>query len=637
MLTQTHYYLFEHGLLEQTSQEFQTLLENRIDFLKKQHPTHHTLIDYLSAEADPTPNKKYTEWLTHRALKGDLLTTTAQIREGLTWFSKARPTAHDTNIKNHTVSSMLDTAHIVKHTLGEAPAPMEKLYDQDGVQAFKIPNKATSIKMYGPGAKHESRWCTAANSSNNRFDETTGDKITIHLPNGRFMQFNHDSAQLKDEENKDVKLSSPDIHPYYDHIKHIVSSTAPGGTESYLTSWHFPTTGHRRITHGKLSDDEFHSLAESHPDKLAQNPFLKDHQYEHLFNTSTSTHPYLAVNHQTPQHLIDRMDSENIDTFTRGYSPEKLHKVIDGAKAYWANQDTAPSGDARHLSALSRSPNQKFNHDHIEKLASVHPNGEYAMSAAMVNIGINNSLPQKFVSKSFKKIFELREQGLKDPQDFKSFIHHNTIDDQDFVDVAHGAGDSTAYDLLSHPKVPQEAKDVIVRDLRQSPEHYRFLKDNLHDENIPDDLAKSVVDGNNVNNRAIESYSNRKNADIHFIHNKLVSDHEKLPEYAGLYSKKLPIEIAAHPTHVFNVSTNIDSNPHFTKDDLHTVITSLHKWSNDNHIQPSSKFVKSIINHPSSNQSHYEKIHQLFGNDSLFMDVLKEHPKVPRSLKDKID
>ena len=641
-MTVSSQYLFEHDLLDQSSTEFHMLLESRIDFLKQQYPTHHTLIDYLAAEADPTPNKKYTEWLTQRAVKGDLPTTTAEIRRGLELFSKAKSSAHDTNIKNHTMQSMLDTAHVVKHTMREAVKPLDKIYDKDGVTAFVIPNKETSIKMYGPGSKHETNWCTAANSSDNRFNDTPGNKITMHFPSGRFLQFNHSSAQMKDEKNNDVDLAHPDFRPYYQHIKDVVHATVPHSEDTNLHTWNFPESGDRYYEHSPLTDHEIDTKIHDYVGhKIASNKFLEPHQYEKVFEhakNKSSLYSFLSVNKYVPQHLIDTIPHDQYHDHHVGFSPEKVHSIIDSAKAFWTNQDSHDGNvtDARMLSEMAKNPLQKFDGSHVDKIASFPESGQYAADVAIRNIGINNRLPAKHVDKAFRQLSKVYNDGLRATgSGFTHFLNNNQPSHESLMDAVKTASRSTAFQMLGHKALAPEHNEKLIHLLKIG--HISGLVNNLDHPNIPHDIAKDELKKDIHSDLAFVNYTQRKDSHVEFVHQLSMERGEQLDHYSAFYERKLPVHIGAHPMHVWNTAYNLSNQKHYTKDDLHQVIDLLHKKAENAQRWPSSKMIKHVINHPNSNSSHYEKLFDRFGKHDLMMrNAIDEHEKVPSSVKAKM-
>lgn len=641
--------LFEEGMLDLTSPYFTTLLESRMDFLKQKFPNHHALIDLAATEGDPTPNKKYTEWLVDRFIKGDMPTSLSKVKQGLQMFSKAKSTAHDTNIKNHTVQSMLDTAHIVAHGQTEGAKPLEKVYESEGVTAFKIPNKESSIKHYGPGSKHPSTWCTAANSVNNRFDTTTGDKVTMHFPNGKYIQFNHESAQLKDSNNQNVDLFHHDYKPYYSHIKKVIKDTVPTGTQSTLVSYHFPEKGddayYQRGDISNLSDAEFNEAKESRRDvsDLASNPSLKPDHAEKLFHHAMSERHIgifdgLLKNPNTPQSVLDNWPRERYSKHHQGYSAEKLHSIINGAVEYHAHTGIARNhGDAYHLEEIANNEHQQYTDDHIRKIASIENN--ITRKHVLSNVATRNEIPYGNREEVFHTLVKRSESGFGDNRgSITKFLDKNPLSYHQINDaLSYTSKAITAVNVLHSKNVSPNTVEHI---------NSLFKKGNLHigdavgetklDHEMIKDYLTHPMSKHYVTSNQIEDYAYRKDADVNTAHKAYVQHNIAPDSWGEFYDKKLPVDIITHPIHMMNVVPRIDSQKHLTKDDLHTVLDKFNEHLENKSYWPSTKTADAIIDHPNSNVSHYEKLMNRYGKrDGHFREVLYNHSKVPDAVKAK--
>ena len=233
-------FLFEHGLLRD-SIVFAQLLENRLDFIKdKLNHLHDGTVDHIAEHIDPTKNKKYTEWLIGRKLKGDWHPDEGEIRTSLGHFDKAKSDVHDANIKNHSIASMMNTAHLVRTAQPPKFSQLNKIFDESGAIGFQVPNKQTSIHFYGPASKHPTNWCTAAAGNRNMFDQYDGGKYTLHLPNEHFLQLHHQSHQLKDPSNQEIALQSDSRYSgHLPTIEKFMRQTGETEGEKSLTEKHF--------------------------------------------------------------------------------------------------------------------------------------------------------------------------------------------------------------------------------------------------------------------------------------------------------------------------------------------------------------------------------------------------------------
>ena len=76
--------LFENNIIDEKIYSFQALLEDRIDFIKKQHNGQYdALIDHIAKNIDPTKNKKYTQWVSDRSLAGDHIPDANTVKSSL--------------------------------------------------------------------------------------------------------------------------------------------------------------------------------------------------------------------------------------------------------------------------------------------------------------------------------------------------------------------------------------------------------------------------------------------------------------------------------------------------------------------------------------------------------------------------
>jgi hypothetical protein len=241
------------------------LLENRIEFLKQQNPTidttHDTLakhkdagaiIDHFAKKADPTPTKAHTQWIVNQYKKQTIRQEDApQIKSTLNDFETVKPRLEKKDLNQYkdigelrdAVATQKSQAEKVvkakKTTAANKSADLEKMYDEDGVTGYKIPNKESSIRNYGPaGEVKQTHWCTAANSGNNMFNHYKGGKYTMHFPNGEVLQFHHQSNQIMDKYDRRVEEGDPRFAPYEHHITKFIHQTKPLESDSKIDRFH---------------------------------------------------------------------------------------------------------------------------------------------------------------------------------------------------------------------------------------------------------------------------------------------------------------------------------------------------------------------------------------------------------------
>lgn len=233
--------------------EEQYLLEDRMDYLKTnlkdkisfdhdpngKHRDSDSLIDHVADKVDPTPQKLHTQWVVNQYRKGGIAQEDfPRVKKALKGFelTKKNLEVKDLN-KFNSVADLEDHVAVQKGRTvadikekeavnSEKVSNMEPIYQTEHGTGFKIPDKKTSVAMYGPAGKMEkTRWCTAANSSN-MFNHYIGGKYTFHTPENNVLQFHHKSGQLMDKDNVPVNLNNDHrFSPHKEAIKDFINST----------------------------------------------------------------------------------------------------------------------------------------------------------------------------------------------------------------------------------------------------------------------------------------------------------------------------------------------------------------------------------------------------------------------------
>jgi len=188
-----------------------------------------TAVDLVLADiedADPTPNKQYTQWILRSYINGwirsmeDVKSTTADMLEKyhkLKVHRKLPQSLADIG-KFKTQGQIIDLDHSVRATYNEfvkdRPEAMpkgnsEEVLNNKEVRVI-IPEDQKAACYYGQGT----RWCTAA-KNNNRFDyyaSNSNGPLFIVIPKnpnheGEKYQLHFESGQYMNEEDKDQDLS----------------------------------------------------------------------------------------------------------------------------------------------------------------------------------------------------------------------------------------------------------------------------------------------------------------------------------------------------------------------------------------------------------------------------------------------
>ena len=298
-------------------ESFELLTEDRIDYLKNQykdklstdhdqlakHKESDKIIDHFASKADPSTGKVHTQWLVGQYAKKNIRQEDApQLKSTLNDFALVKDNLEKKDLNQYKdVGELRDAIATQKATVEkkvkakkteaeEKSASMEKLYDEDGVTGFKIPNRAASIKNYGPqGTLAQTHWCTAANSDNNMFNHYKGGKYTMHFPNGEVLQYHHQSGQIMDRYDRPVQEGDPRFAEHEHHIAKFINQTAKNESgESSLM---------KRFKHYEPEEIEHHlSQYEKAASTKQEARDMRYHpSHEHI--ASIATHAQLSDEH----------------------------------------------------------------------------------------------------------------------------------------------------------------------------------------------------------------------------------------------------------------------------------------------------------------------------------------------------
>ena len=336
-------------------ESFELLTEDRIDYLKNQykdklstdhdqlakHKESDKIIDHFAGKADPSTGKVHTQWLVGQYAKKNIRQEDApQLKSTLNDFALVKDNLEKKDLNQYKdVGELRDAIATQKATVEkkvkakkteaeEKSASMEKLYDEDGVTGFKIPNKAASIKNYGPqGTLAQTHWCTAANSDNNMFNHYKGGKYTMHFPNGEVLQYHHQSGQIMDRYDRPVQDGDPRFAEHEHHISKFVNQTAKNESgESALM---------KRFKHYEPEEVEHH--LSQYEKAAATKQEARDMRYHpsHEHIASITTHAPLSDDH------FDRI------------------KALPSYTDYWGNKES-PN--------YNLGSNKKLTHSQVGKL-----------------------------------------------------------------------------------------------------------------------------------------------------------------------------------------------------------------------------------------------------------------------------
>jgi hypothetical protein len=220
------------------------LLEDRVEFLKKQHPAIDTshdalakhrdagnIIDHFAAHADPTKKKVYTQWVVNQYKKGHIRQEDhPRINKALSSFEQ-----HKANLPSKDINQYHHITDLEGALPKDKPAPTSKraevkqvkaegadlIHSENGVTVHHIKTEAAA-KYYGKGTQ----WCTAGDD-NNMFHEyhKEGPLHVVHTPDKRKYQFHFKSRQFMDEQDTPVHL--PTMVKKYPELKNVTQFRNP--------------------------------------------------------------------------------------------------------------------------------------------------------------------------------------------------------------------------------------------------------------------------------------------------------------------------------------------------------------------------------------------------------------------------
>lgn len=369
-------------------ESFELLTEDRIDYLKNQykdklstdhdqlakHKTSDKIIDHFASKADPSTGKVHTQWLVGQYAKKNIRQEDApQLKSTLNDFALVKDNLEKKDLNQYKdVGELRDAIATQKATVEkkvkakkteaeEKSASMEKLYDEDGVTGFKIPNKAASIKNYGPqGTLAQTHWCTAANSDNNMFDRYKGGKYTMHFPNGEVLQYHHQSGQIMDRYDSPVQEGDPRFAEYEHHISKFVNQTIKNESgESALT---------KRFKHYEPEEIEHHlSQYEKAASTQQEARDMRYHPF-HKHVASIATHAQLSDEHfdriKALPSYTDYWGNKESPNYNLGSNKKLTHGQV-GKLLATTNEDD------RNTFMSQLMGNQAVKGEHLEHLISM--------------------------------------------------------------------------------------------------------------------------------------------------------------------------------------------------------------------------------------------------------------------------
>ena len=579
--------------------------------------------------------------------------------------------SHDHDINKHDMQSMMDIAHLSKTSpkSNKTANNIDKIYDKDGVTAYKINDKQSMINLYGPGRKCSTRWCTAAAGFANMFDRYDGGKYTVHYPNGEFMSFHHQSEQTKDPSNTEIDFSSDKRYKDYNkNTKEILDQTAKDenqddslsekrfgiSDEKFNNAFHHfkhvskyaPEADNFKhfVGRNKLNDEQF-AEALKHgtlTKKVYQNPNLTDDQVSKLLDNHNNADWVEYGLHRNPAvrgHNVDRMLNEFQN------SPQY--------KYYSYKVGSMKNLESHHINdIIEKSFHDKNYHDAIGDIVE----NEHKFTTNQINrlmdnedhyhvikIANHQTIPTEHLKTIFNSsidngTFYLHPHAI----DMKSIMDHNNVDDN----IVHRVIDKSGIDsprltqIMNSKNVKRNHIDHIVNLYSNT----NYIPGNIisHEKITHDDLDKMLFNNpkkgyDTIYSDELSAYAGRKDADIDKF--RKANNYNQLSnsdlDRVGYYKKKnLPEDHLTNSKDSKFVLKNIQYHPEFTHEHLGKLIDTISK---DEYFTPSSDNVKSVLDHPNVSPQNIKDMYHKWGIDSMRAFAFSKHPRTIPSVKKDIE
>ena len=647
------------------------LIENRIEFLKTQHSTldtsHDTLakykdagdiIDHFAKKADPTPTKAHTQWIVNQYKKKQIRQEDApQIKSTLKDFADVKDRLEKKDLNQYgdigelrdavatQKSQAIKATKEKKATVARKSADLEKMYDSDGVEGYKIPNRESSIRNYGPaGEKASTHWCTAANSGQNMFNHYKGGKYTMHFPNGEVLQFHHQSNQIMDKYDRPVQESDPRFAPYEHHISKFLHQTKAleGKSEINRFAHHEPHEIQGAIDDYKKalsrgdndpyriydnSDERLKNivhhakLSDSHFDQIQALPIGKDYA-----NRPVGIPTELGHNKKLSHEQVGKLLNEPDDVI-KGFHERALVENPAVRGDHIDRLMSSPRLRAEHVRELASNPNLQPHH--VDKLMD--DERTYEKLAANHNVTLSPEHQRKIIQTGKDPISFSQRRDLHPHTvdmmlaDKNKTTHHTNLINNEHVNLS----DDQLRTLSANSKVDSGVHSSIFDSPKTSPETRE------HVFNTHMDRVKNVRDSS----PSLSSFVNSKYFTKDHLDRMLdaADKHDADPDKpavryqnpfrvaAASYLKASPAQIDRQVKGAkgnVSIISDLLDNKNLKPDHLKTMFNDVHKANTEYHKQK-------IMDHPSVNG---DVLHHAFDNGSNWdRTMVLHHPKVQAS------
>lgn len=345
------------------------LVENRIEFLKKNHPTIDSshdhlaqhrdasaIIDHFADNADPTQNKTHTNWILNRYKKAEIRQEDApRIKSALEKFEQNKPRLQEKDINKYPSLHHLENAVAQFDTPVKSARQERKEVKQEGVDLVHSGNGVNVYHLKTPEAARYyasgTKWCTSDHNMFNQYNK--GGPILMINHKNRKYQFHNATNQFMDEQDRPVSLEH--LHP--DIQDELFKSTHPELKKLIAQKGN---SGHikRLIDEGNLNEKDHREII----DNIALEADQPTRQ--HLRRRFSFPNPAVSEKLDKHDHFDDVLEGRKK---LKGDDEEEEHENFN----YIVN-DIQDYGNVHHASKLLHKHNNGWSLDRrtIERLGN---------------------------------------------------------------------------------------------------------------------------------------------------------------------------------------------------------------------------------------------------------------------------
>ena len=227
---------------------FCVLLEDRVDFIKKQNPNlDPSDIDYFATHADPTTKKTHTQWIVNQYKTGKIAKTDhSRIKDTLQNFEKYKGKLDQKDINHYRSLDDIDSATKPHSGMAASNKQVKQQVKTTGSKVVYADDKVTvrrldtfgAAKLYGANTK----WCTSSSEQDFNYCKRKGKLFVVHTPEGK-IQYHPATGEMKDARDEPTEHS--DLVNHYPNLTKVSAFKNP----NHFSAHHFITDPTEKENH----------------------------------------------------------------------------------------------------------------------------------------------------------------------------------------------------------------------------------------------------------------------------------------------------------------------------------------------------------------------------------------------------